>query len=185
MFCSTGRHWGPGAALPCFRGSSSGWDTSGSKHPLSFSPIYKAWCFVQRLHTFMCISQSPLPLCYSQIMSVDTWRRMWLFLEQSLGRQKPQAKVLLTWWCPLCCICNSKLGCIWGHTSLHFWLWPHDILVQGTTTEATGDQKVHYGRVFNGTRMKKTRASKETCGKSWSLLSNEFVFVDFFFFPSF
>jgi len=44
--------------------------------------------------------------------------------------------------------------------------------------EATGKQKVHYGRVFNWAIAKKARAtaSTETCGMSWSLLSNEFVF---------
>lgn len=169
----------------CLALGASGAQAVGGIH-LGLSTLYHSAQFAKPgvlLHTFMYISQSPPPLSYSNNVSRHL-KTMWLLLEQSLGRQKPQAKVLFTWWCQLCCICSSQLGHIWGHTSLHFRLWPRAILVQGATTEATGEQKVHYGRFFNGTRTKKTRATafKETCGKSWSPLSNEFVFVDGFFF---
>lgn len=76
----------------------------------------------------LCTYLSHLHLCATQIMSVDTWRRMWLFLKQSLGRQKPQVKVLLTWWCQLCCICSISWAtfgatppCISGCDPTLFW----------------------------------------------------------------
>lgn len=117
MLCSTLRQWGPGAALPCsrrLRGSNSGWDASGSKHPLSFSQLTRRGILFKG-YIPLCAYLSHHHLCATQIRPVDTWRRRWLFFwEQSLGRQKPQAKVLLRWWCQPCCICSCKLGHIWG-----------------------------------------------------------------------
>lgn len=122
MFCSTPRRWGRGAAAQvqhCLALDASGAQAVAGMHQ-GLSTLYRsaqlARCGILfKGYITSCAYLSHLHLCATQIMPVDMWRRMWLFFwEQTLGRQKPQAKVLLRWWCQPCCICNSKLGHIWG-----------------------------------------------------------------------